>query len=200
MLVVIGKEWVVDADGRRRLEEPDDYVTMEVASALRRNIRVIPVLVEGARMPTAADLPEALAPLTRRHAFELSDGRSRIDREELLRRLDRIVGAPAAANASANGGVHAQPQPEPQAAAPAPAVPAPASSTRDRTKGLVKWGWILVGGSLLVPFTAIVSIILGALVISRSAGERTGTGIGLIVGALLVGLFSLSFWVGMGAY
>jgi hypothetical protein len=177
MLVVIGREWVLDAGGRRRLEEPDDYVAMEVANALRRNLRVIPVLVEGAQMPTAADLPAQLAALTRRHAFELSDARSHIDRQELLRRLDLIVGAPAAA---------------PLEPAVAEAVPARPPAARDRTKGLVKWGWIFAGGSLLVPLAAVVSIVLGALVISRSSGERTATGIGVILVAVVLGFVNLS--------
>src|SRR5438128_11510597 len=46
MLVVIGNEWLVESSGRRRLEEPYDYVRLEVGAALERNIRVIPVLVE----------------------------------------------------------------------------------------------------------------------------------------------------------
>jgi hypothetical protein len=100
VLVVIGREWVVDAGGRRRLEEPDDYVRLEVERALHHGVRVIPVLVEGAGMPAADELPEPLRPLTRRHAFELSDARSRIDREELLRRLDVVMaGKPERAGA-----------------------------------------------------------------------------------------------------
>jgi TIR domain len=103
MLVVIGNEWLVESSGRRRLEEPYDYVRLEVGAALQRNIRVIPVLVEGAAMPEAEELPEALAALPRRQAFELSDMRSRADRDELLRRLDTILGAPAVADGPPRG-------------------------------------------------------------------------------------------------
>ena len=50
LIAVIGKEWqrVVDGSGRRRLENPEDLVRLEIATALSRNIRVIPVLVQGA--------------------------------------------------------------------------------------------------------------------------------------------------------
>ena len=203
MLVVIGKEWVVDSQGRRRLEDVDDYVRTEIATALKRNIRVIPVLVEGALMPTTADLPEPLASLPRRQAFELSDARSRIDRTELLRRLDVILGRPEGANGNgADGPALGQPvAPVPAAPPVAPVEPvyqAPAP-VANRTKSLVKWGWILVGGSIFLPFLAVVASILGALVISRGEGKRTGMGIAIIVCAILVGLFAASYWLSASA-
>jgi hypothetical protein len=220
MLVVIGKEWVVDAQGRRRLEDVDDYVAMEISAALNGDLRVIPVLVEGAKMPTAVDLPESLAALPRRHAFELSDARSRIDRAELLQRLDVVLGAPngndrapAAAPAAPLGeqSVAAMPRtqqaPAPAHFTPAPAaagvaaapVPAPVSAKPERTKSLVKWAWILVAGSALIPFLAIGAAVLGALVISRGEGKKTGMGIAIIVSASIVGLFAASYWIQSGA-
>jgi hypothetical protein len=61
MLVVVGPRWVdIAHNGVRRLEDPDDYVRLEIKSALEAGLRVIPVLVEEARMPKAAQLPEAL--------------------------------------------------------------------------------------------------------------------------------------------
>src|SRR5215469_4681140 len=64
-LAVIGRNWLdaKDDDGRRRLDNPDDFVAIEIAAALSRDIRVIPVLVDGALMPKARDLPEPLKPL-----------------------------------------------------------------------------------------------------------------------------------------
>jgi hypothetical protein len=58
-LAVIGPNWLdaKDDDGRRRFDNPDDFVMIEIAAALARNIRVIPVLVDGARTPKAANLP-----------------------------------------------------------------------------------------------------------------------------------------------
>lgn len=77
LLAVIGKLWLqcVDENGKRRLDDPEDYVRIEVAAALDRNVRVIPVLVDGARMPRTEELPELLAKLGRRQAIELSHAR-----------------------------------------------------------------------------------------------------------------------------
>jgi hypothetical protein len=63
-------KWVdaVDEYDRRRLDDPDDLVLLEIATALQRNVRVIPVLVDGTPPPRRNDLPDALAPLARRHA------------------------------------------------------------------------------------------------------------------------------------
>jgi formylglycine-generating enzyme required for sulfatase activity len=75
VLVVIGRQWltVVDAQGRRRIENPADFVHLEVGTALSRKVRVVPVLVGGAQMPRSDELPEALAGLSRRHALDLPD-------------------------------------------------------------------------------------------------------------------------------
>ena len=77
MLVVIGPRWASAVDGRerRRLDDENDYVRLEVQTALERGVRTIPVLVERAAMPQPLDLPEPIRPLSRRHAIELSDTR-----------------------------------------------------------------------------------------------------------------------------
>jgi TIR domain len=65
MLAVIGPNWLNARDEHddRRLDEPDDFVALEIAAALARNIPVIPVLVDGARMPKASELPDSLKSL-----------------------------------------------------------------------------------------------------------------------------------------
>ncbi|MEO0981344.1 MAG: SUMF1/EgtB/PvdO family nonheme iron enzyme [Pseudomonadota bacterium] len=71
MLVAIGGHWLDTKDpetGARRLDDPDDFVRIEIESALKRGIPVVPVLFGGARMPKAGDLPESLRGLTRRQA------------------------------------------------------------------------------------------------------------------------------------
>jgi hypothetical protein len=75
LVAVIGREWLNarDEEGRRRLDNPKDLVRLEIAAALERNVRVIPVLVGGAHIPRSQDLPEALAALLRRHAMEITD-------------------------------------------------------------------------------------------------------------------------------
>ena len=72
-LAVIGPQWLSakNEKGERRIDDPDDFVVVEIAAALERQIPVIPVLVDGARMPSANELPDSLRPLVRRHAFEL---------------------------------------------------------------------------------------------------------------------------------
>jgi hypothetical protein len=75
LLAVIGKQWlgIADRDGHRRLDNPEDFVRLEIATALARNIRVIPMLVGGATMPRSVDLPEDLVSLARRHGMEVPD-------------------------------------------------------------------------------------------------------------------------------
>jgi hypothetical protein len=93
LIVMIGRDWlrIKDATGRRRLDNPEDFVRLEVASALARNIRVIPVLVEDASMPRVDDLPPDLARLARRNAIELSDGRWAFDVDRLLQTIEGVL-------------------------------------------------------------------------------------------------------------
>jgi hypothetical protein len=90
LLALIGNEWltITDADGRRRLDDPDDFVRVEIEAALRRRVRVIPVLTDEARMPRADELPASLATLVRRQALELSPARFEFDTSRLLSVLD----------------------------------------------------------------------------------------------------------------
>lgn len=74
LLALIGDGWlkIKDEEGRRRLDNPEDYVRLEIEAALSRNIRVIPILIDGAKMPRADQLPSSLAGLARRQALKLS--------------------------------------------------------------------------------------------------------------------------------
>jgi hypothetical protein len=74
LIAVIGNNWLTSKDerGGRRLDSPEDFVRMEIGTALKRKIRVIPVLVDGALMPRADDLPEDLKPLVRRNALAVT--------------------------------------------------------------------------------------------------------------------------------
>ena len=97
VLVVIGRDWLSarDAEGNRRLDLADDFVRREIASALAAGVRVVPVLVDGAALPVAADLPDDLAQLSTRQAVTLDDATWHQDADAILRRLegDEIVGA-----------------------------------------------------------------------------------------------------------
>jgi len=89
-LVVIGTEWLraTDAEGRQRLDDPDDHVRAEVRSALASAKPVVPVLVGGASLPSEGDLPDDLRSLVRRQAIELNDETWAEDVEMLVRRLE----------------------------------------------------------------------------------------------------------------
>lgn len=92
VLALIGRHWltIADAEGQRRLDNPDDYVRLELQAALERGTRLIPVRVQGADMPSSAQLPEPLRALARRHAVEISDTRWRHDVENLAGYLERL--------------------------------------------------------------------------------------------------------------
>ncbi len=152
MLTLIGRGWADARDdaGRRRLEQPGDFVRLEIATALQRNVAVTPVLLQDARMPAAELLPEDLKALAFRNGFEIGHQTWESNVRELVRRLGLpsapppapapatapapsrtpvLLGAAALVLAGAVGAWYAlRPQPlPPPAPTPAPApVPAPA--------------------------------------------------------------------------
>jgi hypothetical protein len=94
LIAVIGPQWLgTGPDGRSRLMDPRDWVRVELATALARDLRVIPVRVGGARMPTESQLPEELRPLAGRHGIELSESSWRPQVEQLLANLERALAA-----------------------------------------------------------------------------------------------------------
>ena len=93
LLAVIGKDWVdaKDETGRRRLDNPNDWVRMETASALERDIPVIPVLVHDAKMPKPEQLPDDLKELAYRNFVELTHLRWKSDIKLLIEELSPYV-------------------------------------------------------------------------------------------------------------
>jgi hypothetical protein len=93
LLALIGDQWLTmtDLHGRRRLDDPDDFVRLEIEAALARKVRIIPILVDGATMPRADELPAGLSGLVRRQALELSPSRFEYDTSRLLRVLDATL-------------------------------------------------------------------------------------------------------------
>ena len=95
VLPIIGSRWldVSDGSGRRRLDDPNDWVVAEIREALERGTPVVPVLVDGARMPTTDELPIALATLPQWHAV-------RVDHESFRADVEQLVGAVTSAHRS----------------------------------------------------------------------------------------------------
>lgn len=98
MLALIGPGWLATPDGHggRRLDDANDFVRIELRTALQRNIRVVPVLLDGAPMPRTVDLPADLEPLARRQKIDLDFQRFDADIGRLVGSLRRMLpGAPA---------------------------------------------------------------------------------------------------------
>jgi hypothetical protein len=94
MLVIIGKGWtsVAGSDGRPRLEDPSDFVRIEVEKGLSRDgVRVIPIYVDGASPPRASELPAPLAALSRRNGLGISHEAFNSDFDRLLKQLERVI-------------------------------------------------------------------------------------------------------------
>jgi hypothetical protein len=99
LLAVLGRDWLElkDASGQRRLDDETDFVRLEIASALQRDIPVVPVLVRGARMPRAEQLPADLRELAYRNAVELTHARWKSDVQVLIQALRPYLEASAEA-------------------------------------------------------------------------------------------------------
>jgi hypothetical protein len=97
LIAVIGANWLTSKDdqGDRRLDDPQDFVRMEIATALSRDIRVIPVLVDKALMPRPTDLPDNLKPLVRRNALQISGTSFDGDCQRLIATIKEILKAEA---------------------------------------------------------------------------------------------------------
>jgi hypothetical protein len=117
LLAVIGKDWTdaLDEGGRRRLENPHDWVRFEIESALRRpGVRVIPVLIDGAAMPRAEELPGELAQLSTRQGVKINASAFARDTDELIGWLRDIINPPVAAPPRPPSQPHQPSQPPPQ--------------------------------------------------------------------------------------
>lgn len=98
LLAMIGPRWLeAGAPAARRIDDPSDFVRLEIAAALKRSIPVVPVLVQGAKMPAAGQLPADLADLAWRNAVELSHARWASDVQVLAKSLARHVDGGGAA-------------------------------------------------------------------------------------------------------
>ena len=117
MLALIGPGWLdaKDAAGNRRLESATDFVRLEIAAALKRNIPVTPVLLQGAQMPPLEHLPDDVKELVYRNGFELGHSTWESDVREMVKRLgldkESAVPAHGPVQAAANSGLLAVSRP-----------------------------------------------------------------------------------------
>jgi hypothetical protein len=93
LIAVIGAHWLTSTNEQdvRRLDNPEDFVRREIATALKRDIRVIPVLVDGALMPRPSELPDDLKPLVRRNALRISDTGFDDDCRRLVAAIEQVM-------------------------------------------------------------------------------------------------------------
>jgi len=145
VIVLIGKDWLAaDSAGRRRLDDPNDFVRVETATALARGIRVVPVLVEGAEMPRGDTLPTELLPLVRRQAVELSHKQWDATSAELIRTLEKILDRDKARAVGAR--VADRPRVDAEASPSGP-PPEPQPVVAERRPARLYWG---LGAALLL--------------------------------------------------
>jgi len=126
VLVLIGDNWLDPRPGSstRRIDEPEDFVRLEIESALENpRVRTIPVLVEGARMPDASTLPASIIKLARINAFELDDRRWKADLDRITQLLKGLGSEPAATPTIATTASQTLPPPPPtRAPTPTPSI------------------------------------------------------------------------------
>ncbi len=181
LIAVIGNNWLTSKDdqGGRRLDNPEDFVRMEIATALKREIRVIPVLVDGALMPRSTELPDDLKPLVRRNALRISDTSFDGDCQRLVAAMKEVlekaaterrereeqqtstpsgkleVDKPATATPKVVSPLPPQPV-EPKPVEPKPEKPPPSSSGGSGRKSLSKQLKIVLGVAAALLFGGLI--------------------------------------------
>jgi TPR repeat protein len=91
VIVVIGDKWLAEVDGKRRIDDEDDPVRIEIEAALRRAIQIIPVLTRGASHPTKAMLPASVEDLAYRNGTSIRNEHFHDDVASLIRQMDKLL-------------------------------------------------------------------------------------------------------------
>ena len=192
LLAVIGDRWVTMTDdlGRRRLDDPDDFVRLEIEAALARNILIVPILVDGASMPHADELPPGLAGLTRRQALDLSPSRFEFDTSRLFAVLEHAVeehhtvveehgeisDEPGHGTETVSGDEHSLATPPPPLATTGDVSRTPVDVRRRRpTLTLVA----LVTAAVILIVVVVIVRLVGSTTPSNNLGARTTTPTGV---------------------
>ncbi len=89
-LVLIGNTWLncKDSSGNRRIDNPDDFVRKEISLAIKKKIKIIPVLLEETRMPLASELPADIQDMCKWQAIEITDSRWKYDIDKLIKSIN----------------------------------------------------------------------------------------------------------------
>ena len=182
LIVVMGPRWatVQDEQGRARLADPEDFVRLEVETALRRpEVTPIPVLVAGARMPRREDLPPELGAIARRNALELDDHRWRYDVGRLISTLDELLAespfapGPSSPERDVATGKAAPADPTQTTGQTAPPSTVAGPTSRESKPALPPggggrlWRWALLG-------VAAIAVIVVAVVLTANRGGGNG--------------------------
>ena len=178
LIVVMGPDWatVTDESGRARLADPEDFVRLEVETALRRpEVTPIPVLVAGAKMPDRDELPPEIQAITRRNALELSDLRWRQDVGRLISTLDELL--------SEMRPVPGPLSPVPGGAAektvPANGQPETASLSTDASRKPVVKGWVRRHLPITIAVAVIAVAVIAVAILALGGGSTPVTEAGL---------------------
>jgi len=208
VIAVIGKNWlsVTDETGGRRLDNPEDFVRIEIESALSQKKRVIPVLVNDARMPRSTELPETMRAFARCNAARLTHERFRADMAGLIKSLEQILAQVEAARQADDEAARSeakeredakrlrrekrdQPRKARETKVDArPAEPGP----REPSSGLVRWIAGLpseVSGK--IPIALVAVVLLGSIVPTVVFVSTSQDGVGWGPVALVYGLVGL---------
>jgi hypothetical protein len=181
LIVVMGPRWatVEDEGGRARLADPEDFVRLEVETALRRrDVTPIPVLVGGARMPNREDLPEEVRSITRRNALELSDLRWRQDVGRLISTLDELLAEtpPVRGAPFAERGAETEKAAPTDAAQPGKTAPPSTASTATPLEAKPAARWTRLGRRTrwaLLGTLAIAAIVIAIVVAAGGGGSSS---------------------------
>ena len=173
VLVIIGGDWLDSrsADGARRLDDPTDPVRLEIETALRLHLALIPVLLDGTPLPAAGDLPESLQPLARATSLPVRSGYEfNRDIEQVLAAVERAFAADAARRAfEQRAATVAQAAAGSPTGAAAPTLSAVPSARR------VRRGLAFLPRPLMVAIAAVVVLAVCAVLVFTGA-LHGGTG------------------------
>jgi hypothetical protein len=172
LLAIIGPTWatIASASGQRRLDDPHDFVVLEIASALKRQVPVIPVLVHSAKMPSPEQLPESLKSFSYRNSVELSHARWPSDVQLLIDALKSYV---APDQTTARDPVHATvpvqlPAPHP------PAAVAKTAAKRSLMPLIAGIGALVVVAAAVIIYLMMRAPVTGSIVGTWKDPDRKG--------------------------